>query len=332
MSGGRVTGLRGRLDAWVAAGLIGADQAERIEAAEAAEAAEAPRRRTPYVVEALGYLGAALAAIAGFLAVDQLWPDIPLGAQIAFAGAGTVLFAGAASLMRPGVEPALHRLRSVLLVLSTGSLTAFAALLAGPVWDAGPRGSALAAAATAAVYATGWWLRVPAPLQHLTAYAATAVTVGVAVSLLHPDVAIGWSGLAVWVLSALWVVAAGRGLFRPSATGIAGAAVGLLGGAQLTMEVAAGHVLALATVAGLLVAGVARRQLWLLAVAAVGVLQVVPQTAARYLPASAAAPLALFVVGVLLVGIALWLARSSRAGHGPGTGVRPGHRAIRTGQ
>jgi hypothetical protein len=148
MSGGRVTGLRGRLDAWVAAGLITADQAERIEANEATEAAEAPRRRTPYVV-------------------------------------------------------------------------------------------------------------------------------------------------------------------------------------------AAGHVLALATVAGLLVAGVARRQLWLLAVAAFGVLQVVPQTAVRYLPASAAAPLALFVVGVLLVGTALWLARSSRAGHGrasPGSGVRPGHRAIRTGQ
>jgi hypothetical protein len=46
-----------------------------------------------------------------------------------------------------------------------------------------------------------------------------------------------------------------------------------------------------------------------------GVVQIVPQTAIRYLPASAAAPLAVFVVGVLLVGIALWLARSSRVRH-----------------
>jgi hypothetical protein len=308
----------------VDAGLISADQAERIATAEAAGMmavtvdtpartdASTPRR-TPYVVEALGYLGAALAAIAGFLAVDQLWPDIPLGAQVGFAAAGTVLFATAAMLIGPRAEPAAHRLRSVLLVLSTGSLAAGTALLAARVWELGRRESVLAAAATAALYAAGWWLRVRAPLQHLTTYAATAVTVGLAVSLLRPDVAIERSGLAIWVLSALWVFAAYRGLFRPSAAGAVGASVGLLVGAQLTMEVAVGHVLALATVAGLLVAGVARRQLWLLALAAFGVLQIVPQTAIRYLPASAAAPLAVFVVGVLLVGIALWLARSARS-------------------
>ena len=41
-------------------------------------------------------------------------------------------------------------------------------------------------------------------------------------------------------------------------------------------------------------------------------MMVVPRTAARYLPESAAAPLAVFVVGLLLVGVALWLARVSR--------------------
>jgi hypothetical protein len=325
MSRTGVDELRGRLDSWVAAGLISAVQSERILAAEAAGVAAAPTagapanrdgsapRRTPYVVEALGYLGAALAAIAGFLAVDQLWPDIPLGAQVSFAAAGTVLFAAAATLIGTNAEPAAHRLRSVLLLLSTGSLTACTALLAAQVWDFGRRATVLAAAAAAAAYAAGWWRRVHAPLQHLTTYAATAVSVGVAVSLLRPDVAIGWSGLAVWAVSALWAVAAHRGLFRPRAAGIVGATVGLLVGAQLTMEVAVGHVLALATVAGLLVAGVTRRQLWLLVLATCGVVQIVPQTAIRYLPASAAAPLAVFVVGMLLVGVALWLARSYRS-------------------
>jgi hypothetical protein len=319
MSDGRVDDLRERLDGWVAAGLLGADQAERIVAAEAAATVaapaatvEPPRRRTPYVVEALGYLGAALAAIAGFLAVDLMWPDIPLGAQLWFAAAGTVLFAGAAMLTGTSGEPALRRLRSVLLVLSTLSLTAFTALLAAEVWHLGGRATALTAAATAAVYAAGWWLRVRSPLQHLTTYAAAAVSAGLAVSLLGSDVALGWSGLAVWALSALWALAVHRGLLRPSAAGVVATAVGLLVAAQLTMEVAAGHLLALATVAGLLVAGVAGRRMWLLALAAIGVVQVVPQSAIRYLPQSAAAPLVVFVVGLLLVGIALWLARSAR--------------------
>jgi hypothetical protein len=41
----------------------------------------------------------------------------------------------------------------------------------------------------------------------------------------------------------------------------------------------------------------------------VGVLLVVPQTAIRYLPASAGVPLAVFVAGLALVAVALWLAK-----------------------
>jgi hypothetical protein len=130
--------------------------------------------------------------------------------------------------------------------------------------------------------------------------------------MVDTTVDIWWIGTAIWGLSALWIVLAYRGLLRPRDIGILGPAVGLLVSAQMTMEVAAGHVLALATVAGLLAAGVAGRRLPLLALGAVGVAIVVPQTAARYLPASAAAPLAVFVVGVMLLGVALWLARSQR--------------------
>jgi hypothetical protein len=71
-------------------------------------------------------------------------------------------------------------------------------------------------------------------------------------------------------------------------------------------------VLAAATVVGLLAAGVALRQVWVLALGALGVLLVVPQTAARYLPQSVAAPLAVFCVGLSLLGVALWLAKARR--------------------
>jgi hypothetical protein len=79
-----------------------------------------------------------------------------------------------------------------------------------------------------------------------------------------------------------------RGYLPPVVTGYIAAGIGLLAGAQLTMPEAAGQVLAVATVAGLLAAGVLMRQAWLVALGAVGVLLVTPQTASRYLPTSAA--------------------------------------------
>jgi hypothetical protein len=136
---------------------------------------------------------------------------------------------------------------------------------------------------------------------------------GTAVDRLWPHLGVWAPGLGIWALSALWGVAVVRGYLPPVVTGYIAAGIGLLAGAQLTMQVAAGHVLALATVAGLLAAGVLLRQAWLVALGAFGVLLVTPQTATRYLPMSAAAPLAILLVGVALVGSAVWLARH-RAG------------------
>jgi len=100
LSGSDLDELLGR---WVAEGWIEAGQAARIRAGEAARAqaaapggmavpapAESPRR-APLVVEALGYLGGVIAIVAGVVAVDQLWPGIPTGAELAFAAAGTVV-------------------------------------------------------------------------------------------------------------------------------------------------------------------------------------------------------------------------------------------------
>jgi hypothetical protein len=110
-------------------------------------------------------------------------------------------------------------------------------------------------------------------------------------------------------LSVLWGLAVMRGYLPPGATGYFAAGIGVLAGAQLAMQVAAGYALALATVAGLLAAGVLLRQAWLVVLGALGVLLVTPQITTRYLPVSAATPVAIFVAGVVLLGSAVWLAR-----------------------
>ena len=317
-----------RLDRWVGAGLISRRQATRIAVAEGFPATSSgtvePRApgsaisgflatgRTGYVVEALGYLGGTLAAVAGFIAVNQLWPDIPIAAELLFAAAGALLLLGAGALVQAGADPALWRLRSLLWALSTGCLVAAAVLLVGRVWDAEPITTALVASSLAALYASWLWRQAPTPLQHLVLFAAVATAVATAAGRLDTDL-LPWSaGLALWLVSAAWAALTTRALIRPVLTGRLAAAIGLLVGAQLTMEYAAGMVLAMGTVAALLGAGVVLRQVWLLGLGAFGVVQVVPQVASSYLPESVAAPLAVLAVGVVLLLAAAWLSRTQR--------------------
>jgi hypothetical protein len=267
------------------------------------------RRASPLVVEAVGYLGGALAVAAGFAAVRPVWPDIPLAAQLACAATAAAALGVGGALMPTGGDAAFVRLRSVLWVMSTACLGAFTGVLVAGVWDFGVASAVPLAAGAATGYAVLLWLRTPAALQQLAMFAAAAVTAGAGIARADPAVRAWGPGLGVWALSALWAAAAHRGYLGPPDPGYIAAGIGLLAGAQMAMQIAAGHVLAIATVAALLTAGVALRRVSLLAAGAIGVIQVVPQTAARYLPSSAAAPLAVVVAGLALLAVALRLSR-----------------------
>jgi Predicted membrane protein (DUF2157) len=306
--------LRRHLDRWVADGLIDAKQAARIETAEASPASPEPAAvsRAPLVAEALGYAGGVLAIAAGIFMVRELWPGIPTGAGLAFAAVAWVVLGAGGAAVRTTGDPAFRRLRSVLWLMSTAGLAAFTGTLADQVWRFSPASTTLVTSAAAAAYGAALWWRTRAVLQHLAVFASVAILVGTAVYQLDPGVEEWGPGLGIWALSALWGVAVIRGYLPPGDTGYFAAGTGLLISAQLTMQVAAGHVLAIATVAGLLAGGVLLRQAWLVALGAVGVLLVTPQTTSRYLPTSAAAPVAIFVAGVVLLGSGVWLARRPR--------------------
>ncbi len=190
---------------------------------------------------------------------------------------------------------------------------AFTGTPAGQVWKSSPASTTLAAAAAATAYGAVPWLRTRAALQHLAVFASAAVLAGAAVYRSGPGAEERGPGLGIWVLSVLWDAAVIRGYLPPGATGYFAAGTGLPAGAELTIQMAAGHLLAIATVAGLLAGGVLLRRAGLAARGAAGVMLVAPQTATRHLPTSAAAPLAIYAAGVILVGSAVWLARR-RAG------------------
>lgn len=312
--------LRERLARWTAEGLIEAVQAARIEAAETSrtgppaglegQVPSPPDRRLPLVAEALGYVGAVIAIVAAFIAVHQFWPGIPAGVELAFAGitAGALLVAGAA--LRTGGEPAFGRLRSVLWLMSTASLAGFMSVLTFRIWQLSGSNGLLPVEAAWTMYATGLWWRSRATLQHLATFAGAAALLATGINRLAPGLT--WWGLGIWVLSALWGIAVHRGYLEPRTAGFAAAGTGLLVGAIVAMRTAPGQALAVVTVAGLLAAGVALRRVLLLGFGAVGAFWIVPQTARRYLPGSVVAPLAVAVVGLGLLAIAIWLAKTKK--------------------
>ena len=316
--------LREQLARWTAAGLIEAAQASRIEQAEAARtgpgaaaksmaqppAGAGERRGLPFVVEALGYLGAVIAIAAGIVAVQQFWPHVPTSAELAFAGAAAVLLLAAGAVIKTGGEPAFARLRGALWLLATASAASFAAVLAGQFGHMSDTDTALLSSLAWTACAIPLWWRERSALLHLSMFGGLVALAesGIARFATAPP---QWEfGLALWVMSVIWGVAARRKYITPETAGLAAAGAGVLVGASLTMDTAAGVVLALATVAALLAAGVMFRRVLFLGLGAVGIIWVVPHAVSRYLPGSAAAPFAVAVAGLVLAAVAVWLART----------------------
>jgi LPXTG-motif cell wall-anchored protein len=303
--------LREQLTRWVATGLIDQALADRIEASERERAATLPRRRLPLIAEVLGYVGAVIAITAIIVTVQQIWKHVPTGAEMATAAVIAVglLLAGAA--LRTDGDRALARLRSVLWLLSTAAVAAFVALLTSQLHLADTT-SGITTAAVAFAYAVPLWWRTRSALQHLAAFAAVIALLEASADRVDPHAGPVAYGLATWVLALGWGIAVARGRLVPEPIGLLLSGAGALAGAIITMDNAAGVLLAITTVAGLFACGIFMQKVLLIGIGAVGTVYVVPDAAHKYLPGSLAAPLAFAVVGLVLLGAALWLARQRR--------------------
>jgi hypothetical protein len=301
-----------QLARWTAAGLIDSDQADRIEADERERAAALPRRRLPLVAEVLGYVGAIIAITAIVVTVHQIWRHVPAGVELATAGVIAVglLLAGAA--LRTDGDLALARLRSVLWLLSTAGAAAFVALLTRRHLHLADTDVALTTAAAWLVCAVPLWWRTRSALQHLAAFGGAVALLETGIDRIDPHAGGFAFGLALWVLALAWGIAVSRGYLVPAPIGMLLSGAGVLAGAIIAMDHTAGVPLAIATVTGIFAAGVLLHRVPLIGIGAVGTFYVIPDAAHRYLPGSVAAPLAVAVVGLVLLGVALWLARQRR--------------------
>jgi uncharacterized membrane protein len=305
------------IDHWVAEGLITSGQADRLR--DELDESKPPtpdstpadvRGRTSLVVEALAYLGGVIVLVAAGLISAQYWSALGDPGQLAVVGgaAAALLLAGALIPSRsgPGV-----RLQSVLWLLSTAAAGAFLALFADIVLDFDGSAIGVVAGVGAAVLAAVLWWRLPVLTQQAAFFVATMIAAGATVAQLTTDPQL--PGLAVWATGVIWFLLGWRGTVKPRRPVQALAAAAALVGALMTLPADAGMVLALCTVAATVVLAVVVRDLLLLAVGALGALNVLPVVVNEWFPGELAAPLVLLVVGALLVTAAVYTAKRGKS-------------------
>jgi hypothetical protein len=319
------------LTRWVAAGLISADQAVAIRRFEAASASPAGGQPGPstgaradrrsQIAEAVGYVGAALAIGALALLLSELWDGLLLGGRLALAGIVTASLGGAWWVLRERTEPAVARLTSV---LGAGTVAAAGWLTSVAVRDGLERSyqdTQFAVAVVVAVVAVGLYLPRRRGLPQIAAYVGIALVIAAGLERTPLELSSWWWGVVFWALGVTWVLLGAGGWVRP------GRVAELLGGlaALVALLVNAfgaqrASLLVLATVTAVVfvVVAVLRDRTSALVVGASGLFVFVPQLTFEVFGDRIGAPATLLMVGLLLVVLAVGIARIKRAVDEPG--------------
>lgn len=306
----QVNDLAARLQDWVSAGLVTADQARAIEAHEASQATAA---RSTSVPEAVGYVGGALAIGAVGLLIGNVWDSLFVPARLAILVLLTALLVAGGLMLSARSAPSIRRLSSVLLTASVAALAWTTATLASDVlaWRPAAIGTSVGVACTAAATAF-YGLRQRALLQ----LALLASVLTLAISLISyadlPSRPV-WYGLLVASVGGAWLLASRGGWLVPSVIAeIVGAGLILIGAQITTIDPRNVATIGAGVVAAGLITAVAVRldALHLLIVGAAGVFILLPQLVFEIFGDVVSAPAVLLIIGLLLVLLAVGLGRA----------------------
>jgi hypothetical protein len=314
---GRVAGgltLPDLVAAWVADGIISPEQAKRIlERGAGTPSVPAPQAMRPLIVEVIGYLGGVVVVVGCGVLAGLYWSELGHVAQVALLMSAAAALVAAGFAVSPRIGGAAVRLRSVLWVAATaawaGAVGVWATAMA-PWWVQDHVGVLVTAGAT--VLAAALWTRHRVVLQQV-------LTMGLLAALAATTIAdIGsardWPGVGVWIVGLAWLALGWVGVLRPARVSRALGAATTVVGAMIAAGSSAGTVLMLLTALGVVLLAVFLRDLVLLIVGALGLLQGIPTAVNRWFPNSIVAALTLLVVGLGLVGVAVWIARRPAPG------------------
>jgi len=203
------------------------------------------------------------------------------------------------------------RLRSVLWLAATGAFAGFLAVLGTDVLDFDDGDVGVLATTGATVLALVLWTVRQTAVQQLAMMIGAMIAAGVALADLSSSGTL--PGVAAWCVAAICAALAWGDILPRRRLSLGVAASGMIIGSLTTIPSDAGTVLALATVGSVVLAAVLFHDLVLLAIGALGTLNVLPAAITEWFPNTVAVPVALLALGVALVAMALWAARHGRS-------------------
>ena len=301
--------LHDRLARWEAASLISHDEAAAIERFELERSTGFAL--TPLVVEALAYLGGALALAATIVVLADRWNDLAAGTRVAVMAGGSLICLVSGLLLRRSREPAIDRLTGVLWGVAVGLAGWCGWLVAYDVLDMrGRPPSAIGGATAAALGAVLYALR-RRTIQQL------ALLIGLFVALTAAVESPFSQGLITSAIGGTWVTLGWREIVTPRRAALAfGAAAAFVGITSIGQdERAIAFALALTVAVALIVASVLLRESIMLALGVLGLFVSSIHTIGHYFEGSIAMPIALVAAGAVAFAAALVLARRTRPGH-----------------
>ena len=201
------------LDAWVAAGIISADQADRIRAMDASEPVHAG-----IVREVVGYLGASLLAVAALVLVGDVWDDLGRWARVLLCAVATGgLIATGVLVGRAGTDRTMRRLSRVALMLATIPLGFTAGIALGSFVSEGV--AVLAGFVAGLGYAATVYRMDGSWASHAAVFASAAGTVLAFEPALDVDEFLWITGPLLFGLGAAWMMGATVGWLPPRIEG-----------------------------------------------------------------------------------------------------------------
>jgi hypothetical protein len=313
---GSAVPLSSLLPAWVAEQLITAEQADRILARGDRRVSAVPARPEPHhprsslVIEALGYLGGVIMVVASFLIASMYWDEIGTTGRLSLVGAAAAVLLAAGFAIPDRLDDVGVRLRSVLWLGATGAFAGFAGLLGADVLDVTGTDLFLLVSSAVAVFTTGLWLVRRSFVQQAAMMVSLILTASALADRLTDSYQV--PGYAVWTVALVWTLLGWRGLLEPRRLAMGGGAAGMFFGAMMALPSYPGITLGLLTAVTVVAAAVALHDLLLLAVGALGTLMLLPAIVMELFPGTLAAPIAMLVVGAMLVATGLYVARQRR--------------------
>ncbi|HET7475735.1 MAG TPA: DUF2157 domain-containing protein [Dermatophilaceae bacterium] len=306
----RLTSL---LKTWVADQLITPEQADRIlvrgdvlvQAPPAVQ--ERPHGRSSLVIEALSYLGGVIILVASILIASLYWTQVGTTARLVIVGGVAAVLLAAGFAIPERLEDVGIRLRSVLWLVSTGAFAGFVGLLGADALSLADKDVLLLISSCVAAYAAGLWLIGRTLVQQVATMVSLMLTAAALTNELSVSDAL--PGFAVWGVALIWLLLGWGGVLEPRRFVMVFGAAGMFAGALTTIPTYAGITLALVTAVAVVATAVLFHDLLLLAVGAFGTLLVLPSSVIELFPGELAAPIAMLVVGALLVGAGLFIAR-----------------------